>query len=138
MKNRTAFISGLIFSFGLGISGMTRPHVVKGFLDVFGDWDWKLLGVMAGAISIHFIAYRLIRFMKSPVFAEEFKIPYNKFIDRKLVLGAAIFGLGWGWSGICPGPAIVGLASFKIEFLIFVVSMLIGMKVFQLMEKKVI
>ena len=136
MKGLIALLSGLIFSIGLGFSGMTQPHIVRGFLDVTGSWDWRLMGVMIGAIGVHVITFRLILKRNSPVLAEKFLIPSRKDIDKRLILGAIIFGLGWGWAGICPGPGIVGLASLRSEFVVFILFMLLGMKMFQFSENK--
>ncbi|WP_408095769.1 DUF6691 family protein [Peredibacter sp. HCB2-198] len=138
MKNIVAFFSGLIFALGLGISGMTRPDVVKGFLDITGNWNWSLMGVMIGAILVHSIAYRLIMKRKSPILEREFYVPTKKGIDARLVLGAIIFGVGWGWGGICPGPSIVNLAGGATSIVIFVLFMLLGMKVFQWFDNRVL
>lgn len=131
-----ALVSGFIFSIGLGLSGMTQPHIVRGFLDVFGSWDWRLLGVMGGAIGIHAITYRLILKRSAPILDSKFQIPEKKGIDKRLIFGATIFGLGWGWAGVCPGPGLVALVSGNVAFLYFIGSMLVGMKVFQLVETK--
>ena len=136
MKGLVALVSGFLFAMGLGISGMTQPHIVRGFLDVFGAWDWRLIGVMGGAIAVHSITYRFILKRPSPILDAKFQLPTKKDIDTRLILGAIIFGLGWGWAGICPGPGIVAMASGDIAFLYFVGSMLIGMKVFQLLDTK--
>lgn len=136
MKGLIALVVGFIFALGLGISGMTQPHIVRGFLDVFGEWDWRLMGVMIGAIGIHAVTYRFIIKRKSPLLAADFSIPKSTTIDKRLVIGAIIFGLGWGWAGICPGPGIVSLASGEKPFILFVISMLIGMKIFQVMDSK--
>lgn len=135
MKLIITLISGLIFSLGLGISGMTQPHIVRGFLDVFGSWDPRLLGVMIGAISIHALAYRLTVKRNSPILESSFQIPKRKDIDSRLTLGAAIFGLGWGWAGICPGPGLVALLSGDIRIMLFVGSLLLGMLTFQFVER---
>jgi uncharacterized membrane protein YedE/YeeE len=132
MKNLVAFVTGLVFALGLGLSGMTQPRIVKGFLDVAGDWDPSLLGVMAGAIAVHGVAYQLIRRRPSPLLAPRFDLPTKTALDWRLVLGAMSFGLGWGWAGICPSPGIVGLASGTAEYLFFVGAMVAGMKLFQL------
>lgn len=137
MNKFIAIISGYIFALGLGLSGMTEPHIVRGFLDIFGAWDWRLIGVMIGAIAVHSIAYRLILRRSSPVFALRFHLPTKKEIDGKLILGAVLFGLGWGWVGICPGPGIVALVSGKMDFLYFIIAMLVGMKSYQIFEQKV-
>lgn len=136
MKLFITFISGLIFAVGLGISGMTQPHIVRGFLDVFGSWDPSLVGVMAGAIMVHAVAYKLIMKRSSPLMGATFDLPTKKIIDRRLILGAIIFGLGWGWAGICPGPGLVSLVSGDLSFIIFVASMIIGMLVFQFFGEK--
>ncbi len=130
------FISGLLFSLGLGISGMTQPHIVRGFLDVFGNWDPRLMGVMVGAIAIHALAYRIILRRNSPVLGANFQIPTKKGIDRRLVFGAIIFGLGWGWAGICPGPGLVALLSGDMRFIIFIGSLLVGMLAFQFVDRR--
>jgi uncharacterized protein len=106
MKSLLSFISGIVFALGLGISGMTRPVKVIGFLDFTGHWDPSLAFVMIGAITIYFVAYRLIRTRSAPVLIEKFSIPQRTDIDRNLVVGAAVFGAGWGLSGFCPGPAL--------------------------------
>jgi uncharacterized membrane protein YedE/YeeE len=137
MKIVISFIVGLLFALGLGISGMTNTIIVKGFLDIFGTWNLNLMGVMIGAILIHTIVYHLIKNKPSPLLDTKFHLPTTKVIDKKLILGALIFGLGWGWAGICPGPGIVSLASGKTEVLIFVGSMVAGMYLFKFVEKKI-
>jgi uncharacterized protein len=136
MNTIVALISGFIFALGLGISGMTQPHIVRGFLDVFGSWDWRLVGVMTGAIGVHFITYRLIMKRSSPILSAKFQLPTKKEIDSRLILGAIVFGLGWGWAGVCPGPGVVSLLSGNMSFLYFVAAMLAGMKSFQFFETK--
>lgn len=136
MKSVFALLSGFLFALGLGISGMTQPHIVRGFLDVFGDWDWRLLGVMGGAIGVHAVAYRFIMKRPTPILDTQFHLPSKSKIDLRLILGAILFGLGWGWAGICPGPGLVATVSGSNEFILFVVAMLIGMKVFQVSERK--
>ncbi len=138
MKNTVAFVTGLIFAIGLGLSGMTRPQVVKGFLDLGPDWNWSLLGVMAGAIAVHGIAFQLIRRAPSPLLALGFDLPMKTKIDFRLISGAVIFGIGWGWAGICPGPGLVGVASGQQEFLLFVGAMVVGMKIFQMASRRFI
>ncbi len=136
MKNIVAFVTGLIFALGLGLSGMTLPHVVKGFLDLGPDWNWSLLGVMAGAIAVHGIAFRFIRRAPSPLLALGFDLPKKTEIDFRLISGAVIFGIGWGWAGICPGPGLVGVASGQQQFLLFVGAMIVGMKIFQIVSRR--
>jgi len=128
MKIIVSFIVGFLFAIGLGVGGMTNSNVVKGFLDILGSWNFSLMGVMGGAISIHAIIYQLIKNKRAPLFDTTFHLPVkNILIDKRLILGAVLFGLGWGWAGICPGPALVSLASGKIEIVIFVAAMLMGM-----------
>ncbi|MGH7837169.1 MAG: DUF6691 family protein [Candidatus Binataceae bacterium] len=123
----TAFVSGLVFALGLGISGMTRPVKVIGFLDFFGAWDATLAFVMLGAIAVYFVAYRRCRPMPSPLLAPDFAIPQRKDLDARLLLGSALFGAGWGLGGFCPGPALTSLASGALPVVIFVAAMGAGM-----------
>lgn len=135
MKNNfAALIVGFIFALGLGISGMTRPEKVIGFLDIFGRWDASLVFVMAGAIALHAVAYRLIRRRSSPLFSKEFYVPTSKELTPSLIIGAFIFGVGWALAGYCPGPAITSLASFQVRPLMFVVSMILGMILFRIYQ----
>lgn len=136
MNGLVALISGFIFALGLGISGMTQPHIVRGFLDVFGSWDWRLIGVMAGAIAVHAITYRLILKRPSPILVSKFQVPTRKDIDMRLIMGAILFGLGWGWAGICTGPGLVSVFSGNMAFIYFIGAMLVGMKLFQVFEQK--
>lgn len=136
MKSLIALVSGILFALGLGLSGMTQPHIVRGFLDIFGLWDWRLLGVMGGAIGVHAITYRMILKRPSPILETKFQLPTKKDIDKRLIIGSILFGLGWGWAGICPGPGLVSVVSGNIAFLYFVGSMLVGMKIFQIVETK--
>lgn len=136
MKLLVSFIVGMIFALGLGISGMTQTHVVRGFLDVFGDWNPALMGVMAGAIGVHSIFFFLIKKRSSPLLDTKFHIPTRKDIDARLLAGAAIFGLGWGWAGICPGPGIVAAASGLQSIGIFIAAMLAGMAIFKVVDHK--
>lgn len=127
MKLSTHALSGVLFSWGLVISGMTQPSKVIGFLDVFGKWDPSLAFVMAGAIAVHFFAYRVVLKLPEPVFAGEFLIPEANTVDKRLVGGAALFGVGWGLSGYCPGPAVVSLVGLSSVTFIFVGAMLVSM-----------
>src|SRR5229473_4013599 len=122
----TSFISGVIFALGLGISGMTRPPKVIGFLDFFGNWDPSLAMVMIGAIAVYFVAYRLSTRMEAPLIAARFPVPSLTNLDARLIAGAAIFGAGWGLGGFCPGPAITSLASGAAPVIIFVTAMAAG------------
>ncbi len=132
MKNNiAALVVGIIFALGLGISGMTRPEKVIGFLNIFGSWDASLAFVMAGAIGVHAIAYRLIRRRSSPFFSTQFYDPTSKELTPSLIVGAFIFGVGWALAGFCPGPAVTSLASFQTRPAVFVVAMILGMLIFR-------
>jgi uncharacterized membrane protein YedE/YeeE len=131
-----AFIVGVLFAVGLGISGMTQPQKVIGFLDIFGNWDPSIIFVMCGAILVHFFSYRMIRKRKAPWFSDKWHIPTRKDISPALVLGSLMFGIGWGLGGYCPGPAVTSLASFQIRPFIFVLSMILGMVVFRGVDRK--
>lgn len=122
------FASGVLFGSGLLLSGMTRPEKVIGFLDWFGAWDASLLLVMAGAVAVHAIAYRLTRALPSPLLMGKWSLPRRRPIDFRLVLGAATFGVGWGLSGYCPGPAVVSLGAASSGVLVFTLAMLLGMR----------
>jgi len=122
-----AAIAGAMFGAGLLLSGMTRPDKVLGFLDVTHDWDPSLAFVMMGAIGVHAIAYRRIIRRARPLFDTGFHLPAQCTVDRRLVTGAVVFGVGWGLAGYCPGPALVAGASGASAALVFVVAMLLGM-----------
>jgi uncharacterized membrane protein YedE/YeeE len=122
-----AFGCGLVFGFGLMISGMTQPAKVLGFLDVFGRWDPTLAFVMAGALAVAFWGYALARRQDAPLFAASHLWPTRTDIDRPLVVGSALFGAGWGLVGLCPGPAIENLATASPRVIGFVVAMGLAM-----------
>jgi uncharacterized membrane protein YedE/YeeE len=122
-----SFACGLLFAIGLGFAGMTQPSKVTGFLDIFGEWNPSLLFVMGGALAVHASAFRLIRRRPSPILAPRFEIPEDRAISPTLVIGASLFGLGWGIAGYCPAPVLVALASFKTEPILFVGAMIFGM-----------
>ncbi len=122
-----ALVAGIIFGAGLFISGMMDPEKVIGFLDLFGDWDASLIFVMGSALIVTIPAFKLILRRKSPVFSDSFTLPLKAHLDKPLVIGAAIFGIGWGLYGYCPGPAISSLASLNLAGFLFVPSMLVGM-----------
>jgi len=126
-QNIVALATGLLFGAGLVVSGMTKPEKVIGFLDVLGLFDASLVFVMAGAIAVHWMAYRWKKGRTTPLFDSKFLVPTRRDIDAKLLLGALIFGAGWGLGGYCPGPGIVSLAGGGLSALTFVVAMLIGM-----------
>ena len=121
-----SLFAGLLFGLGLAISGMTYPGKVLNFLDLAGNWDPALLFVLGGAVGVTVIGFRWILRRKAPLFSAHFFLPRAQDIDRKLVVGALIFGIGWGISGYCPGPAIASLASPNWETWVFLPSMLLG------------
>jgi len=122
-----ALISGLIFGLGLVVSGMANPAKVQNFLDIFGTWDPSLAFVMGGAIAVTLPGYWLILKRPSPLTHTTFHLPTRQDLDPKLLAGAATFGVGWGLSGFCPGPAITSLSMLNPGTLIFVTAMIIGM-----------
>lgn len=131
MKARLAALaSGIVFALGLGLSGMTQPAKILGFLDVMGHWDPSLMFVMGGAVLFGLIAFPLILRRPHPLFDGSFHLPTRKTIDARLVVGSAVFGLGWGLSGYCPGPAVVSIVTGAPGALVFVASMLVGMAAF--------
>ena len=134
MKNILAFIFGGIFSVGLLFSGMANPQKVLGFLDVFGDWDPSLAFVMAGAIMVAFIPFQLAKRKPVTLFNEVIELPQNNQLDKKLISGAFIFGMGWGIAGICPAPSLTLIGLGYYNALYFIVAMLVGM----LIHRKVI
>lgn len=127
--NLAAFGTGALLAVGLAISGMTKPAKVAGFLDVAGHWDPSLAFVMIGAIAVHFIAFRLVMRRPSPLFDARFHVPTRKDIDVRLIVGAAVFGVGWGLGGFCPGPGLVTAGSGSLGALVFVAGMTIGILV---------
>jgi len=126
MNNIVTLIVGLIFGFGLALSGMTHPEKVLGFLDVAGAWNPGLLFVLGGAVGVTLIAFRVIRKLGKPVFSATFHLTDAKHIDAPLIIGSALFGIGWGISGYCPGPAIALFAAPNWELWVFVPAMLTG------------
>lgn len=132
--NLASLGAGLLFGLGLGISGMTLPSKVMGFLDFTGNWDASLAFVMIGAIAVHSVLFRLILKRSSPLFDGKFHLPSRTDIDPRLIAGAAIFGIGWGFGGFCPGPGLVSVVSGQSSAVIFVVTMLVGMFAHQAFE----
>ena len=126
--------SGTIFGAGLTIGGMTDPARVRGFLDLFGNWDPTLAFVMGGAVLVMAIAWAVQRKMQRPAFAEGFSLPDRNDLTPRLVGGSALFGVGWGIAGLCPGPGFAGLAIAPVSAAIFVAAMLAGMLLVRLME----
>jgi hypothetical protein len=128
MKVYSALASGTIFGFGLALSGMTDPANIIGFLDIRGQWNPSLAFVMMGGLAVTVPAFQLlIPQMQKPILVAVFALPQNTIIDAKLIFGACLFGIGWGLSGLCPGPAIAGLAYLNWHIVLFVLVMVVGM-----------
>lgn len=123
----TSGLIGLLFGIGLAAGGMTDPVVVLGFLDVAGGrWDPRLLAVMGGALLVSVVGFQLVQRRGRPFFADQLQLPTRRDLDLPLVGGAALFGIGWGVAGYCPGPALASIAIIPLEALVFVPAMLVG------------
>ncbi|MDO9238129.1 MAG: YeeE/YedE family protein [Aquabacterium sp.] len=131
----TALISGLVFGLGLILSGMTNPAKVLGYLDLFGQWDPSLALVMAGAIAVGLIGFHGIKKRQTSLLGLPLKMPTASHIDRRLVVGNIMFGIGWGLAGYCPGPALVALGNGQRPAMLFIGAMLLGMVIFDQLEK---
>lgn len=129
-------ISGTLFGAGLALSGMTDPARVRGFLDVFGRWDPTLVFVIGGAVIVMAIAWRIQARMKTPLFGEKFSLPDRRDFDKRLIAGSALFGIGWGIAGLCPGPAVASLALSPVSVFPFLVAMLAGMAVHNFLPER--
>lgn len=127
LRSLTLLASGILFGAGLAISGMLNPSKVAGFLDLFGVWDPSLAFVMGGGVVANFIGHRIVTRRAQPVFAAGFSLPTTSGIDSRLIVGSALFGVGWGLGGLCPGPAVASLLLVPSEVGLFVVMMLVGL-----------
>ncbi len=137
MKLLVAAISGLLFGIGMAVSGMIDPAKVIGFLDVAGQWDPSLAFVMGGALMVFMPAYLfLIKPRGNALLGEKYCLPTNTNIDKRLLGGAAIFGLGWGVAGVCPGPAIASASYGNIGIIIFIASMVLGSTLTKIIASK--
>jgi len=130
-----AFVAGLIFGIGLMVSGMTDPSKVIGFLDLAGGWDPSLAFVMIGAIVVGAIGYAVARKRTVTFLGGAMRLPAERHIDRRLVLGSLSFGAGWGLAGFCPGPAVVSLGAGQDKAVVFVIAMLAGMAIYEIADK---
>jgi len=131
----TALFSGLLFGVGLMVSGMANPAKVLGFLDIAGQWDPSLAFVMAGAIAVGSVAFLLAKRRKKSLLGRSIQIPTGKQVTLRLVMGSAVFGVGWGLAGFCPGPALVAMGAGFPKAWGFVGAMLAGMGVFEIIER---
>lgn len=132
----TSLLAGLVFGLGLIVSGMANPAKVLGFLDLAGAWDPSLAFVMAGAIAVAALAFALANKLTVSFLGATMKLPGSPDIDRRLVIGSVLFGIGWGVAGFCPGPGLVALGMGEIKALVFVGAMLAGMGMFELIERR--
>ena len=132
----TALLAGLVFGLGLIVSGMANPAKVLGFLDLNGAWDPSLALVMAGAIGVSFFAFLFAKDRTRSLIGADMKLPRGRTIDRRLVVGSLLFGIGWGVAGFCPGPGLVALGMGEVKALVFVAAMLAGMAVFEIFENR--
>jgi uncharacterized membrane protein YedE/YeeE len=135
MHSLSAFFIGLLFGIGLIVSGMSDPFKVIGFLDLAGAWDPSLAFVMAGAVVVGMIAFRVARKRATSLLGGAMHLPADRRIDRRLVLGSLAFGVGWGLAGFCPGPALVALGAGYDKAVVFVIAMLAGMGLFEIAER---
>ena len=130
-----SLLTGVVFGIGLIVSGMADPAKVLGFLDLAGAWDPSLAFVMAGAIAVGVVAFAVARRRTVSLLGAEMKLPTARRIDLRLVTGSVVFGIGWGVAGFCPGPGLVALGMGEIKAAVFVAAMLVGMGVFELLER---
>ena len=131
LKTLTVLFAGVLFGLGLAVSGMVDPAKVIGFLDVTDDWDPTLAFVMGGALLVTITAFRLILKRPHPVLADDFELPTKKEVDVRLLGGAALFGVGWGLAGFCPGPSVTALASGLAPVFAFVAAMFEGISLYK-------
>ena len=136
LKNIIGLLSGLLFGFGLLISGMTDPTKVQGFLDVFGAWDISLALVMGGGLIVAIIGVQLAKRQQTSWIGTLIELPSKTSVNKKLLIGAMLFGIGWGLVGICPGPGIVLLGTGQWQAYVFIPAMIVGMLIYQWFEPK--
>jgi uncharacterized protein len=136
MRIFNAFVCGLLFGSGLILSGMANPAKVLGFLDLAGHWDPSLAFVMAGAVALAAIGFRLSRSRRTSVLGAPMQLPTARRVDTRLVLGSLVFGVGWGLAGFCPGPALVSAGSGQPRAWLFVAAMLAGMALYAALERR--
>lgn len=136
LKNMIGLLAGLLFGVGLLISGMTNPTKVQGFLDVFGVWDISLALVMGGGLIVAIIGVQIAKRQPTSWIGSPIEMPTTTVINKKLLIGAMLFGIGWGLVGICPGPGIVLLGTGQWQAYVFIPAMIVGMLIYQWLEPK--
>ena len=136
MGKLIVFVSGLLFGAGVTISGMVNPMKVLNFFDIFGTWDATLIFVIVAGLLVTLIGYQIIFKREAPLFAPSFRLPMSQDIDAKLLGGAALFGVGWGLGGFCPGPAVASLVLGRTESITFVIAMAAGMILAKQIQKR--
>lgn len=135
ISNIITFLAGATFAVGFGLAGIVRPETIIGFLDFAGDWSPDIMFVMGGAATVTFIGYRLVFRRKQPLLAPRFGVPTRRDIDGRLVVGAGLFGVGWGVTGFCPGPALASLPTGSLTILVFLVAMVAGMLLYKVYDR---
>lgn len=136
MKNAVSLLAGVLFGFGLALSQMTNPAKIIGFLDFSGHWDPTLALVLAGAVLVTLVSFRFILRRSQPVLDTQFHLPTRQNLDARLIAGAAIFGVGWGLAGLCPGPGIAAIAQGVWQPLVFVAGLAFGVLAFRHMQQR--
>jgi len=136
MQRTSEFVVGLLFGVGLMLSGMTDPSKVVGFLDLWGQWDPSLAFVMGGAIFVGLFAFAVAKKRTTNFFGGALHLPPSTEIDKRLIWGNVMFGMGWGLAGFCPGPALVSMAAGQDKALVFVLSMIFGMIAYELIQRR--
>ena len=136
MRKLVAFLAGLVFGIGLLLAGMANPAKVLAFLDLAGNWDPSLAFVMAAAIGVAFLPFSWARLQRTSLLGAPMQLPSKRELDRRLIGGSVLFGVGWGIAGICPGPAVAMLLTGHWQVLLFVAAMLLGMVVFTALERR--
>jgi uncharacterized membrane protein YedE/YeeE len=136
MASFFALLAGALFGIGLIVSGMANPQKVLGFLDLAGPWDPSLALVMAGATAVGAMAFAVARRRSTSLLGLPMRLPTSAGLDRRLIGGSVLFGLGWGIAGFCPGPALVALGMGEVKALVFVLAMLAGMGIFEVLERR--
>jgi uncharacterized membrane protein YedE/YeeE len=136
MRVVASLLAGLVFGLGLIVSGMADPAKVLGFLDLAGAWDPSLALVMAGAIGVGLVAFAVAGRRTTSLLGAEMQLPTARHVDRRLLVGSLLFGIGWGLAGFCPGPGLVALGMGEVKAVVFVAAMLAGMGLFELIEAR--